>query len=269
MQGTGNDFIIIQDFDDRYKKVSDMARKLCDRHFGIGADGILIVKPSSEAVAKMIIVNADGSRAAMCGNGIRCFAKYIWEKGITADRIFDIETDNGIKKVGLCINNNKVKEITINMGMPVFEPELIPVNCEEKIIRKSIKIDNSNIQINTVLMGVPHTVVLGKLDLFPEHYGRLIEKNSIFPEGTNVNFCEVINKNKISIKTWERGVGYTLACGTGSCASVVICNKLGLTEKNVSVNVPGGKHKIEITTEGVLMTGTAEISFIGECEYNE
>lgn len=260
MQGTGNDFILIQDFDDRYKNTYDMARKLCDRHFGIGADGILLVKPSSKAVAKMVIINADGSKASMCGNGMRCFAKYIWENGFTKDKAFEIETDDGIKRVNLNICNSKVDQITINMGMPIFD---------SKLIRKYIQVENQDIEVNTVLMGVPHTVVFCELDKYPEYYGRLIEKNSIFPEGTNVNFCKVINKNTINIRTWERGVGYTLACGTGGCASAVICNKLGYTESNVIVNIPGGTLKVDLTSEGVFMTGTAATSFIGECEYDE
>lgn len=264
MNGTGNDFVVVDDLENKITNTGELALKLCDRRFGIGGDGILLVRKSSLADIAMEIINADGSYASMCGNGIRCFAKYVWEKGIVKKDVITIETGDGIKIAKLDIEDNKVSGITINMGFPSFEPNKIPAVSKEAIIDKSIRANDKEYIINTILMGVPHTVILGKLEGFDVTEGRAIEKYEIFPHGTNVNFCEVVDKSNISVKTWERGAGATLACGTGCCASAVIANYLGHTNKKVSVKIPGGSLTVEITNEGVLMTGPAEVNFVGE-----
>ncbi|MCM8711023.1 diaminopimelate epimerase [Clostridium sp. SYSU_GA19001] len=267
MHGNGNDFIVIEDLDNKITDEGALARELCNRNFGIGGDGILIVRKSNIAHIQMVIINSDGSYAAMCGNGIRCFAKYVWENNLVSSENIDIETGDGIKKAYLTIEDNEVKTVTINMGTSSFKPHLIPAKADEEIINKTITAGEKKFVISSLLMGVPHTVILGQLESFDVNDGKLIEKHSMFPQGTNVNFCEVINRNKIKVMTWERGAGPTLACGTGSCAAVVVANKLGLIEDKATVLIPGGSLFIEITNEGVFMTGPAVVSFQGE--YNK
>nr|WP_206154799.1 diaminopimelate epimerase [Clostridium muellerianum] len=267
MQGTGNDFIIIDDRKNSFVgKEGELAKRLCDRKFAIGADGILLVRDSEIAQIKMIIMNADGSYASMCGNGIRCFAKYVWDENIVNGESITIETGDGVKKAILHLENNSIKEVTISMGAPSFKVEQIPAKFDEEVINKRIKINNKEYNITSMFMGVPHTVIFGKLEDYDIEEGRSVEKFEFFPEGTNVNFCEVLDRNKIKVKTWERGAGPTLACGTGCSASVVASNRLAFTGESVEVQVPGGKLFIEIKDNGVFMTGPAVVSFKGEYE---
>lgn len=267
MNGTGNDFVVIDDRKGQFLgREGELAKTLCNRNFAIGGDGILIVRESNIAETQMIIMNADGSYASMCGNGIRCFAKYVWDENIVKGNSIKIETGDGIKEAFLNIENNEVKEVTINMGVPSFKIEDIPAKFTEEIIDRQIKINDKEYNITSMLMGVPHTVIFGNLDQYDVQEGRYIEKNEIFPIGTNVNFCEIISKDKVKVKTWERGAGPTLACGTGSCACVIASNKLGFTDAKVEVQVPGGKLLIEIKEDGVFMTGPAVVSFKGEYE---
>lgn len=266
MQGTGNDFVVIDDMNgELLGKEYETARKLCDRHFGIGADGILLVRKSNIADIKMDIFNSDGSYASMCGNGIRCFAKYVYEKKIVYKNTVHIETGDGIKVAKLKISSDdKVTGISINMGQPSFKPQDIPALSDDEIINKKINANGKDYSITSLFMGVPHTVVFEKIDDLDIKEGKDIEKLNIFPQGTNVNFCEVVSKDKIKVRTWERGAGPTLACGTGCCASVCACSKLNLTHKNVEVQILGGTLNIEITSDGVMMTGPAEVCFTGE-----
>jgi diaminopimelate epimerase len=264
MHGNGNDFIVVEDMDNSIKDEGALAKELCDRHFGIGGDGILIVRKSEKAHIQMVIINSDGSYAAMCGNGIRCFAKYVYEKGLVKYENMNIETGDGIKRALLAVADGKVLDITINMGKPSFEVESIPAVCEEQIIEKKLNINNKEYEITSLLMGVPHTIIIGELDKYNVEEGKYIERNGLFPKGTNVNFCEIINSKEVRVKTWERGAGPTLACGTGSCASVVAANKVGLVENKVKVWIPGGTLLVEIKNDGVYMTGPAEIIFAGK-----
>jgi len=264
MQGTGNDFIVIEDFNDKYSNLEKLAKKLCDRHYGIGADGILVVRKSNIADIQMIIINADGSYASMCGNGIRCFAKYIWEKKYVLGDTIKIETGDGVKIASISVKEGIAQGVTINMGKYSFKPENIPALTPVEIINKKLDIGNKEYNITSLLMGVPHTIVFGKLDDIDVEEGKIIENHELFPKKTNVNFCEVMNRNMISVKTWERGAGPTLACGTGSCASVVAAYRLGYTDEKVKVMVPGGLLNIEIAKEEVLMEGPAEIVFEGQ-----
>lgn len=268
MHGTGNDFIVIDDRENKFLgNESEIAKILCNRHFGIGADGILLIRNAANADIEMVIINADGSYAEMCGNGIRCFSKYIYDENIIRKQEIKIKTGDGIKTAEIETVNGKTEKITINMGMPSFKPSEIPALVNKEIINYSLKIKDSEYKINTMLMGVPHTVIFGKLHDFNMYEGKKIENcKDIFPKGTNVNFCEVINDSSIRIKTWERGAGATLACGTGCCASAVASNKLGYTGKNTDVFVPGGKVHIDICEDGIYMTGDAVVTFRGETE---
>ncbi|MFL0196873.1 diaminopimelate epimerase [Clostridium sp. WILCCON 0269] len=267
MHGTGNDFIVIDDRQNIFLgKERELGSKLCSRHFGVGGDGILIVRESNIAPIKMIIINSDGSYASMCGNGIRCFAKYVWEQNLIKEPVVKIETGDGIKEAFLSIENGEVKEVTIDMGTPSFDPEKVPVKFEGEVVEKEIKIEDKSYIITTLFMGVPHTVIFGKLENYDVAEGKYIEKYPIFTQGTNVNFCEIVNENEIKVKTWERGAGPTLACGTGSCACVVAAHRVGLAEKKVKVTVPGGRLLVEIKDHNVFMTGPAAVSFKGECD---
>ena len=267
MHGTGNDFIVIEDLDGALEiKQDEIAKKLCERRFSIGADGVLFVRKSSIADIRMEIINADGSYAAMCGNGIRCFAKYVFDSGIAKGDSIRIETGDGIKVAHLDIVDSEVNNITINMGNYSLKPKDIPANVEEEIVNKIINVNGKDYKATSMLMGVPHTVIMCNLDEVDVEEGKYIEKYSIYTQGTNVNFCEVLDSTTIKVKTWERGAGPTLACGTGSCAAVIAANILDYTESGVKVIVPGGVLYIKIQDKEVLMTGPAVTVYEGKIE---
>jgi diaminopimelate epimerase len=206
MHGLGNDFIVIENLDCSLKKLDKLAIKLCDRHTGIGADGILIVEASQIADIKMRIINSDGSEPNMCGNGIRCFAKYVYEKEIVDKKNINIETLAGIMVSELKVDNNNVMSTKINMGIPEFEKKLIPFKGNENNLNYSIILGNKTYQATTLLMGIPHTIIyVNKIDDEEiVEYGKKIEKLSYFPHGTNVNFVKIIDENSLELKTWER-----------------------------------------------------------------
>jgi diaminopimelate epimerase len=265
MQGTGNDFVFLDDFNGEYNgKESELAIELCNRNFGIGADGLILVRKTEVADAEMVITNCDGSYASMCGNAIRCFAKYVWENNIIRKDEIKILTGDGIKIAYVNVKNDIVESVKINMGIPSFDTEKIPCTIKEEVIDRSITVDEKEYKITSVLMGVPHTVVITNLDDIDVKEGSKIEKCEFFPQGTNVNFCEVVDRENVKVKTWERGAGPTLACGTGCSGTVVAANKLGLVDKKVYVKSPGGTLCIEITDAGVFMTGPAKTVFKGE-----
>jgi diaminopimelate epimerase len=264
MQGNGNDFIVIEDFYNHINNEEELAIQLCDRHFGIGGDGILIVRSSNKADIQMVIINSDGSYAAMCGNGIRCFAKYVYDNKLVKGVKVNIETGDGIKIAYLNISNGIVDSVKIYMGVPNFSPSAIPANTQLEIVNSIISANNKEYEITSMLMGVPHTIIFGNLEEYDVYEGRTIEKHELFKKGTNVNFCQVVDRKNLKVKTWERGAGPTLACGTGSCAAVVAANRLGFVDYEVNVEIPGGKLLIEIYEEGVYMTGPAVVSFKGE-----
>ncbi|GAA0767436.1 diaminopimelate epimerase [Clostridium subterminale] len=266
MQGAGNNFVVFEDMEEKYSDLGTLAKKLCDRNFGIGGDGILVVRRSKIADIQMIIINGDGSYAGMCGNGIRCFGKYVYENNIVSKSEFTVETGDGIKVCHLIIEDNKVKAVKINMGKESFKPKSIPALGEKEIIKKDICANGKNYNITSLLLGVPHTVLLTKDGEFKVEEGASIETHELFPQGTNVNFCRVVNRGEIKVNTWERGAGPTLACGTGCCSSVVVCNKLNLVDESVKVIAPGGILIVEITEDGIMMTGPAENVFKGEIE---
>ncbi|MBU3208443.1 diaminopimelate epimerase [Clostridium algidicarnis] len=265
MHGNGNDFIIIEDLNNEYLgKEGNIALKLCNRNFGIGADGILIVRNSKEADVEMVIINSDGSYASMCGNGIRCFAKYVYEEKIVEKTIINIKTGDGIKKVSLTLKGDNIEEITVYMGKPSLDPNNISEVSEKPIINKPLEINNKLYIINSLHLGVTHTVIIDKLSNYKIEEGKFIEENSFFKIKTNVNFCEVLDRKSIKIKTWEVGAGPTLACGTGSCASAYISYMLGYTDNEISVIVEGGTLKVRIEDgDNIYMIGNAENVFKG------
>ncbi|MBB6697624.1 diaminopimelate epimerase [Clostridium algidicarnis] len=265
MHGNGNDFIIIEDLNNEYLgKEGSIALKLCNRNFGIGADGILIVRNSKEADIEMVIINSDGSYASMCGNGIRCFAKYVYEEKIVEKTIINIKTGDGIKKVSLTLKGDNIEEITVYMGKPSLDPSNISEVSEKPIINKPLEINNKIYIINSLHLGVTHTVIIDKLSNYKIEEGKFIEENSFFKMKTNVNFCEVLDRKSIKIKTWEVGAGPTLACGTGSCASAYMSYILGYTDNEVSVTVEGGTLKVRIEDgDNIYMIGNAENVFKG------
>ncbi len=261
MHGLGNDFLITEE---QPKEIAQIAKKLCHRRFGIGADGLMVVCPSNMADIKMRIFNADGSEAEMCGNGIRCFAKYVYEEGIVPKENMTIETLAGIMKPTLTVVKGEVTQIKVDMGLPCFDKEKIPVNTENPL-DFDITVLNKTFNACSVLMGVPHTVIF--CDSFTEEdveiYGKAIECLPIFSKKTNVNFATVIGKNQVKIGTWERGAGSTYACGTGATAVGVMAYKKGLTQSIVTIKPKIEQLIIENTKEGVFMTGSAQFIFKG------
>ena len=267
MHGLGNDFILMDEIDLTKYDLPALAIRLCDRHQGIGADGIILILPSEIADVKMRIINSDGSEANMCGNGIRCFAKYVYENQINTSKSFTIETGAGVMIPELIAEDETVLFVKVNMGAPNLERSAIPMRGPAgHVINETLEVAGSTYSVTSLLMGVPHTIV------FVDHVdetdivtiGRQIEKHPAFPKGTNVNFVEVINDREIKIRTWERGAGSTLACGTGSCASAVAAFLTGKTGKEVTVHLTLGDLLIEWMDGIVFMTGTANHVFKGE-----
>lgn len=269
MIGAGNDFVIYNGLEYNIDNYGELALKSCDRHFSVGADGLMVCKKSEIADIKMIYYNSDGSRGEMCGNGIRCFSKYVYENNLVSSKEFTIETLAGIKTIVLDTDENKnVNSVKVNMGYPTFKAKSIPVNMKkEEVILEKMIIDGKEIVFSSVLVGVPHTVIfiddINSIDI--NDLGQKIEVHSLFPKKTNVNFIEILDKNHINIYTWERGAGRTLGCGTGSCASVVIGHKLGKLDNIVEVKTEGGELQVEL--EGnyeIYMKGGAKTICIGE-----
>jgi diaminopimelate epimerase len=268
MHGLGNDFILIdcrrKEFGVLSPAFAKLSRKLCHRRFGIGADQMLLLYPSDVADFKMKIFNADGGEVEMCGNGIRCLAKYIWDRRLSKKDILNIETLAGIIKP-----ERAGEQVRVDMGEPIFEPERIPVNIKSSppIIDYPLRIKDREFKITCVSMGNPHAVIFLDEDIskFPVHvYGPEIENHLLFPRRTNVEFVNVINKNKAVMRVWERGSGETPACGTGASATGVASILKGLTGRKITVQLPGGKLVIEWANNNrVYMTGPAVEVFEG------
>ncbi|MDF2700032.1 MAG: diaminopimelate epimerase [Haloplasmataceae bacterium] len=260
LHGTGNDFIIFNSTINELKDLSHLAMKVCDRHFGIGADGMMVAFNSQVADIRMIYYNSDGSEAPMCGNGIRCFAKYVFDNKIVTKENFNVETLGGIMKVELFIQNDEVYKVRINMGKPEFNTHAFPINSNlEKILEEKIQVEEYIFKISVLNMGTIHSVIfvdsLETIDI--PRAGVAIEHHKLFPKKTNVNFCQVIDKENIKVVTWERGAGLTLACGTGSAATAVVSSLIKNTNKKVNVLVPGGTLEIEQINDEVFLTGNA------------
>lgn len=271
MEGCGNDYVYVNGFEENVINPERTAIVVSDRHFGIGSDGLIIIKPSDVADFKMSMYNADGSEGKMCGNGIRCVAKFVYDYNMTDKDVITVETLSGIKTLKLNIVDDKVETVRVDMGAPIVKCTEVPVLFDEDVmIDKPLKIDNQEYRITCVSIGNPHAITYvedtDKLQI--EKIGPKFENNEIFPDKVNTEFIQIIDRNTIKMRVWERGSGETLACGTGACASVVACVLNGLTENKVTVKLLGGDLFIEYNQEEntVYMTGPAKIAFTGEIE---
>lgn len=270
MHGAGNDFVAI---DGRFDNInpedySNFAVEACHRKYGVGADGLLVVKNSDIADIEMVYYNADGSRGEMCGNGIRCFSKFVYENKIIEKDTFTVNTLDGIKIIELTIDNssNTVETVKVDMGKPSFNSEAVPVTTNNsEFIEETIVALNKEFVVSSILMGVPHTVVFvdeSNKDLVLK-YGESLETHKVFPKKSNINFVEVIDRDTIRVQTWERGCGYTFACGTGMTASVILSNYLGKTNSKVKAISEGGEVFIEVNKDNTYMIGSAVKVFEG------
>ena len=271
MHGCGNDYVYVNGFTNKIENPNKLSEIVSNRNFGIGSDGLIVINPSDVADFKMSMYNADGSEGKMCGNGIRCVAKYVYDNKMTDKTKITVETLSGIKTLVLNVEDEKVKTVRVNMGTPILKSKDVPVvSDKEQVIDEPIKVNDKEYRITCVSMGNPHAVTFiddtDSLEI--EKIGPLFENNEIFPDRVNTEFIQVVDRNNIKMRVWERGSGETLACGTGACASVVACVLNGLTENKVTVSLLGGDLFIEYNQEEnvVYMTGPATISFTGNIE---
>ena len=272
MHGAGNDYVYINGFTEKIaqEEKPEWVRKVSDRHFGIGSDGAIFINPSDVADFEMEMYNADGTRSEMCGNGIRCVAKYVYDYGLTDKTEVDVETAAGIKHIVLTIKDGKVEKACVNMGEPILKPELVPVVGEgDMLVDEPILVDGEEYHMTCVSMGNPHAVVFldnDVKDLEIEKIGPKFENHERFPQRVNTEFIYVLDRNTMNLRVWERGSGETWACGTGTCASVVASVLNGLTERKVLVHLLGGDLEIYWSEEDnhVYMTGPATTVFDGE-----
>lgn len=271
MQGCGNDYVYVNGFVEKIAAEAkpDIVRRLSDRHFGIGGDGVIFINPSEIADFEMEMFNADGSRSQMCGNGIRCVAKYVYDYGLTDKTSLTIESFGAIKYIDLTVENGKVSLVKVNMGAPILNAKDVPVLSEnEQVIDEEIEVEGKTYRMTCVSMGNPHAIVymddVKNLDI--DKVGPYFENHKRFPERVNTEFVRVIDRNTVEMRVWERGTGETLACGTGCCAIAVSCILNGLTEDKVTVKVLGGELLCEWDREEnlVYMTGPAVTVFDGE-----
>lgn len=274
MQGLGNDYVYVNCFKETVENPSSVAKFVSNRNFGIGSDGLILICPSETADFQMVMYNADGSRGEMCGNGIRCVAKYVYDYGLTDKSRISVETLGGIKYLDLTVENGKVRLVKVDMGEPHLAPEEIPIAMNEKdvnqVIDEEINVDGTVYRMTGVSMGNPHTVVymddLKGLEI--EKIGPKFESHPRFPQRINTEFAHVLDEHTVEMRVWERGSGETLACGTGACAVAVASILNGLTKRSVTVKLLGGDLMIEWNEENghVFMTGPAEVVFDGEID---
>lgn len=268
MHGIGNDYIYVDGFQETVKKPEKLAVQISDRHFGVGGDGLILIMPSVKADVRMRMFNADGSEGEMCGNGIRCLAKYVYEAGISHKPELMVETLAGLLTLQLFTSNGKVDKVRVNMGRPRLHRQDIPILGEgECVLGETLVAGDREFAVTCVSMGNPHCVIyVEAVDNFPvTHYGPLIEHHPMFPQRTNVEWIECINRQEFRQRTWERGSGETLACGTGACAATVASILHGKTDRHVTVHLRGGDLEIEwAEDQDVYMTGPAVEVFHGE-----
>lgn len=267
MQGAGNDFLLIDGFKYNYEEIVPKIKNLCDRRFGVGGDGVMMALPSETCDVKMYYYNSDGSQGEMCGNGIRCFVKFVYEKGIVKKNFMKIETLAGIQTASLEINaKDEVEKIEIEIGNIKYNPAEIPVLIEgENAFNKTLEIDGEKIVFSTIFLGVPHTVVfIEKENQYNiNEIGSKMEVHPVFPRKTNVNFVLPVSNDEIKIFTWERGAGRTLACGTGSSSAALLCHKLKGMKDRIKVITEGGELEVKILSDRVKLIGGAQITFEG------
>ena len=271
MHGCGNDYVYVNCFEETVENPSETAKLVSDRHFGIGSDGLILICPSDKADFRMAMYNLDGSEGKMCGNGVRCIAKYVYDHHLTDKTQISLETLGGIKYLDLNIKNEKVETVTVDMGAPILTPSEIPVSIsKDEVIDEPVEIDGKVWHMTCVSMGNPHAVVFvdDTASLKLEHIGPLFEKHPLFPEQVNTEFVHVIDRHTVDMRVWERGSGETLACGTGACATAIACILNGKTDNEVLVHLLGGDLLIKYDAEKntVFMTGPATEVFSGEIE---
>ena len=270
MQGLGNDYVYANCFKEKIENPSELAVRISDRHFGVGSDGLIMINPSDKADFEMEMYNADGSRGEMCGNGIRCVAKYVYDYGLTDKTSISVETLAGIKYLDLTVEDGKVSLVKVDMGRPELEPSRIPVVAEgDRAVDEPITVDGKEYRMTCVSMGNPHAVVYVDCDVkeLPlEEIGPGFEHHERFPKRVNTEFVRVLDRKTVEMRVWERGSGETLACGTGACAVAVSSALNGLTEDEVTVKLLGGDLRIQWDRERdtVYMTGPAAVVFDGE-----
>lgn len=278
MEGCGNDYIYVNGFEEQIPqaKKPQLVRRLSDRHFGIGGDGVIFINPAQEADFEMEMYNADGSRAEMCGNGIRCVGKFVYDKGLTDKEKITVVSAGNVKYLDLTVekpvgqqDRGVVTRVRVNMGSPILEPALIPVTAEgSRVIDEPITVDGREYRMTCVSMGNPHAVIFTKsvADLKLEQIGPLFENHTRFPKRTNTEFVEILDRQTVFMRVWERGTGETLACGTGCCATAVACILNKLTDDKVTVKLLGGELLIEWDREKnlIYMTGPATTVFEGD-----
>lgn len=269
MHGLGNDYVYIDAINQKIENESSLAKFVSNRHFGIGSDGLILICKSEIADFKMRMFNSDGSEAEMCGNGIRCVGKFVYDKGLTNKTTVKIETLAGIKTLILNTKDGKVETARVDMGEPILEAEKIPVISTEKPVKNlELEAENKKFKFTCVSMGNPHaiTIVENTKEFDVEKYGKVLEIDKAFPKKANIEFAQIVDRQNINMRVWERGAGETLACGTGACATAVACNLNGLTDRKVNIELLGGTLNIEWneTDNHVYMTGPAVTVFDGE-----
>ena len=270
-QGTGNDFVIFEMSELDGLQHSLLAQKVCNRRFGIGADGMIVVAPSKVATMQMIFYNADGSIATMCGNGIRCFAKYVTDHELVKTKVFTVETLAGILTLEIIESDDLTSLVRVNMGSAIYQHESVPLPGDgDKFINQMLEVDGVPYTVSSLFMGTIHTVLF--MDNIDEEaaarIGAAIENHPLYPNKTNVNLCKVVDSKNIDVLTWEKGVGITLACGTGSAACTLLSQDLYDCETSVTVHVKGGNLLMERVGEEIYMTGPATLICKGQYLYN-
>lgn len=271
MHGTKNDFVVFHDLEQKIQLSPEQVIKLCDRREGVGADGVIAVRHSDSADFFMDYINSDGTIAEMCGNGIRCVAKYVYDNSLTKKKSLKIETRAGVKTLDLIVDKNgKVDRVKVDMGAPIFDPQLIPVDIRDRnapILDFPVEVAHHKFYCNLVSMGNPHCVIFAEdnLDYLTRTYGPLLETHPVFPAKTNVEFCKVLGPNRLLMRVWERGSGETFSCGTGACATAVASVLKGFTKGETTVELLGGPLSVlwKGNNNSVIMTGKSEIVYLG------
>lgn len=270
MHGAGNDYVYINCMNKIPANPNELAVRISNRHYGVGSDGLVLILPSEKCDFRMRMFNADGTEAEMCGNATRCIGKYVYDKRLTDKTEITLETNAGIKRLSLFVSEGKVSKVTVDMGEPILQARDIPVNADmEQVKGYPLDVDGKEIKVTCVSMGNPHAVVFVDTitddDVFVT--GRKLEVHPFFPQKTNVEFCKVISRNKLSMRVWERGTGETLACGTGACATLVAAVINGLCDRRAELQLLGGRLFIEWRDDNhIYMTGPAVTVFEGELD---
>lgn len=272
MHGAKNDFVVFHDLEKKIELSPGQVSRLCDRREGVGADGVIVVRNSDVAEFFMDYINSDGTVAEMCGNGIRCLAKYVYDNGLSKKKNLKIETRAGIKTLDLIIDaSGKVDKVKVDMGAPIFDPQKIPADIQDRnppILDYPVEVAHHKFHCNLVSMGNPHCVIFAEdnLDYLARKYGPLLETHPVFPQKTNVEFCKVLGPNRLLMRVWERGSGETFSCGTGACATAVASALKGFTKGETTVELLGGPLSIfwKGNSSSVIMTGKSETVYIGE-----